>query len=109
MYLKKITSFLLFSSKITFFEISSFKVYPHISSYAKLYSPKGSSFFTRANLISSFSINQSDNWSILYDYNTKTQFDPYLARIDDMGNETNIYSPMATNGHYQMTEADKTW
>ena len=45
----------------------------------------------------------------MYDYNTKTQFDPYLARIDDMGNETNIYSPMATNGHYQMTEADKTW
>ena len=65
--------------------------------------------YPSANLISSFSINQSDNWSILYDYNTKTQFDPYLARIDDMGNETNIYSPMATNGHYQMTEADKTW
>ena len=48
------------------------------------------------------------NGAILYDYNTKTQLDPYLARIDDMGNEVNIYSPMATNGHYQMTEADKT-
>ena len=65
--------------------------------------------YPSANFISGFSINQSDNWSILYDYNTKSQLDPYLARIDDMGNEVNIYSPMATNGHYQMTEADKTW
>ena len=64
--------------------------------------------YPSANFISGFSINQSDNWSILYDYNTKSQLDPYLARIDDMGNEVNIYSPMATNGHYHMTEADKT-
>lgn len=64
--------------------------------------------YPSANLISSFSINQSDNWSILYDYNS-ANFDPYLARIDDMGNEYNIYSPMASNSNYQMTEPEKTW
>ena len=63
------------------------------------------------NIITGFTIDDNQTYSILYDYSDKIQQSNYVSRIDDEGNIQYIYSPVLTNSSQLMktTQADKNW
>lgn len=63
------------------------------------------------NIVTGFTINDTQTYSILYDYAGKTQQSEYVYRIDDDGNMQTIYSPNVTRSSTlnKTTESDKTW
>ena len=63
------------------------------------------------NIVTAFSINDSQTYSILYDYAGKIQQSEYIYRINDNGDIETAYSPNVTNQATlnKTTEADKTW
>ena len=65
--------------------------------------------YPSANVVSSFSISNSQNWSIYYDYNRDLGNSDYLKRINSDGELEDIYSPQLTNTHFEMHENDSTW
>lgn len=65
--------------------------------------------YPTANLVSDFRIETTENWSIYYDYRTKSHNFDYVKRIDNDGELEYIYSPLLTNAKYKLDEADKSW
>lgn len=67
--------------------------------------------YPSANIITSFTIDNNEAYSILYDYSKKLNTNEYVTRIDDDGNEQSIYSPNITsNNDDQITHSnDLTW
>lgn len=63
------------------------------------------------NIVTSFSINDNQAYSILYDYSGKIQQSEYGYRISDDGSFDYIYAPTLSNSKrmYISTEADKNW
>ena len=63
------------------------------------------------NIVTSFSLNDTQTYSILYDYANRINQSEYIYRIDDDGTIETTYSPNVTNSKQlnKTTEADKTW
>lgn len=63
------------------------------------------------NMVSNFTINDNEVYSILYDYASSIKQTNYIYRIDNNGKIDYSYSPALTNSNQLMktTEADKTW
>ena len=62
------------------------------------------------NMVSNFTINDNEVYSILYDYSSSIKQTNYIYRIDNNGKIDYSYSPALTNSDKLMktTEADKT-
>lgn len=63
------------------------------------------------NIVTSFSVNDDETYSLLYDYSEKIDQSKYIYRINNKGEMEQIYSPSLTNSEQLMktTSADKTW
>lgn len=63
------------------------------------------------NNVISFTIDNNQQYSILYDYSQKIEQSEYNYRINDNGVLEYIYSPLISRQSmfYKTTEADKTW
>lgn len=61
--------------------------------------------------IISFTIDDNQAYSLLYEYSGKLDRSDYVYRIDDYGEVNQIYSPSISNNKnlLQTTEADRTW
>lgn len=62
-------------------------------------------------IVQSFSIDNNESFSILYNYNKELNTNEYVTRIDDAGTEGRIYSPNITsNNDEQITRSnDLNW
>ena len=65
--------------------------------------------YPTANIIDSFTIENTDNWQLLYNYNRELNHSDYLKRIDSKGEIEYYYSPQLTGSYYGMDEATSTW
>ena len=67
--------------------------------------------YPNKDMVKSFTIDDSQAYSILYNYNGEADRTDYVYRIDDTGNLTEIYSPtFSTNDTLlKTTQADRTW
>ena len=67
--------------------------------------------YSTANIVTSFTIDKHETYSILYNYSQKVEQSDYIYRIDNAGNTEYIYSPMLSNSKQLLktTEADKSW
>lgn len=64
-----------------------------------------------SNIVTNFSIDNDEAYSILYDYSQKINQNEYIHRINDDGELEMTYSPNITNSKnlLKTTESDKTW
>ena len=67
--------------------------------------------YPNKDLVSGFTIDDDQAYSILYNYSSKIERSDYVYRIDDSGKVNKLYSPSISNSDtlYKTTEADKTW
>lgn len=63
------------------------------------------------NIVTDFSIEDNQTYSILYDYSQKIEQADYIYRIDNDGKVNTVYSPTLTNSkeYLKTTESDKNW
>jgi hypothetical protein len=63
------------------------------------------------NIVTDFSVDNNESYSILYDWQSKLHQDEYSYRINGDGNLERVYSPIISSGNYKFmtTAADKTW
>lgn len=63
------------------------------------------------NYVSNFSINDNEQWTILYDTATANKNDEYQYTIDNSGNVVKQQSPalMRSQNTYKVEEFDKQW
>lgn len=64
-----------------------------------------------SNFVTSFSVDQNQEWSIFYDYSHALGQPDYIRSINDKGEPTSIYSPSITTSrkYKYTTESDKSW
>lgn len=67
--------------------------------------------YPNTDIVTSFSIDDDQTYSILYDYSMKAEQPQYTYRIDDEGTVKEVYSPAVTSNsvEYKTTQADKNW
>lgn len=65
--------------------------------------------YPSSNIVTDFSIANSQNWSLFYKYNRDLGNSDYLTRIDTEGKIEKIYSPQLTNINFEMNQNDSTW
>lgn len=67
--------------------------------------------FPSDNVVTSFSINNNESFSILYNYSKSLNTNEYVTRIQDDGTEVKIYSPniSSTNDEQITYSNDATW
>ena len=67
--------------------------------------------FPSQNLITGFSIENNENYSILYDYQNEINNSDFVNRLDKNGNPVPIYAPVISskNAMHKTTEYDKIW
>lgn len=67
--------------------------------------------YPNKDLVVSFSVDDDEAYSILYDYSKKLEFSDYVYRIGDGGTLDKIYSPSLTNSkqYMLMTGVDRNW
>ena len=85
--------------------ISNAKVLDSLSTYeVNIGYPEGDN-------IMSFSIDDDQTYSILYNYSKEIKQSDYVYRLNDEGEMETIYSPLLTNGKvsFKTEEPDKTW
>lgn len=65
--------------------------------------------FPSQNVITSFEIENNENYSILYDYQNQINNAEFASRLDQNGNITQVYAPVISskNALYKTTEYDK--
>ena len=63
------------------------------------------------NIVTNFTINNNETYSILYNYSGKMNQADYVYRINNEGEVSYIYSPSLSNSNelLKTTEADKNW
>lgn len=54
-------------------------------------------FGNAGTIVTDFSVSDDENYSLLYDYNTKLDVDPYVQRIDNNGKLQTIWAPTVTS------------
>lgn len=67
--------------------------------------------FPSQNIVTQFSIEQNENYALLYDFQEKINQSQYVEWIGDDGQTTQVYAPVISSGnsHYKTQEEDKTW
>ena len=65
--------------------------------------------FPTSNVVTTFQLRNSMNWSILYDYNQMANNNDYVKRINSNGELEYVYSPLINGTKYDFNEADRTW
>ena len=67
--------------------------------------------YPNKDLVVSFSVDDNEAYSILYDYSQKLEFSDYTYRIGDEGTLDKIYSPSLVSSKQlmQMTGVDRNW
>ena len=67
--------------------------------------------YPTANIVTSFTVNSDDAYTLLYDYSGKIQQDEYGYRINDDGDIEALYSPVLASNTplYRATQADLNW
>lgn len=67
--------------------------------------------YPSANIVTSFQINDNENWSIYYNYSNKISTEQYNYRINNEGKLAPVYAPTisSNNNMYKTTEADRSW
>ena len=65
--------------------------------------------YPSSNVVTNFSLENNQNWSLYYDYNRDLNNSDYLRRINSKGEIEYIFSPQLTNTHYDLNESDATW
>lgn len=63
------------------------------------------------NVVTEFSVDDDETYSIFYKYNDKLNQNPYVQRIDDQGNLEEVYAPVLTssNDEHRTKTTDRTW
>lgn len=67
--------------------------------------------FNTAAIVTNFSIENNESYSILYDYQQQLYPEEYVRRLDNKGRWEDVYAPVATskNENYRTTSADTSW
>ena len=65
--------------------------------------------YPTSNIVTDFSIDNQENWSIYYNYNRSLDNSDYLKRINSKGDPEYIYSPQLTGGQFEMKSTDSSW
>ena len=67
--------------------------------------------YNTSTIVSSFTIENNENYSLLYDYNAELSTETYSHRINDKGEWERVYSPMFTSGNdkFLTRTEDRTW
>lgn len=67
--------------------------------------------YPTATIVTSFTVNSDDAYTLLYDYSGKIQQDEYGYRINDDGDIEALYSPVLASSTplYRATQADINW
>lgn len=67
--------------------------------------------FPSQNIVTQFSIDQNENYALLYDFQEKINQSKYVQWIGDDGKPVQVYAPVISSGnsHYKTQEDDKTW
>lgn len=80
------------------------------------YSPKINTYtvdigYPSANVVTSFSVDSNEVYSMLYKYNEDISTSSYTERIDDNGKLVQVYSPTigTSKEKFVTTESQKTW
>lgn len=66
--------------------------------------------YPTANLVTNLSIENDENYSIYFKYETELHPNNYIERIDAYGNEVSVYSPSisSNNDHFETNQNDKS-
>jgi hypothetical protein len=67
--------------------------------------------YNTSTIVQAFSIEQQENWAMLYNYNSELSPSTYVRRLDKYGGWIDEYAPMATSGNnrFLTREEDKVW
>lgn len=67
--------------------------------------------FPSQNIVTNFSIDQNENYALLYDFQGKINQSKYVNWIGDDGKEIQVYAPVVSskNDNYRTQEDDKNW
>lgn len=67
--------------------------------------------FNTSTIVTSFTVEKNENYSILYDYTEKLSPEQYTYKLDDDGKLQSIYAPMYTSGNnqHQAKPDDAVW
>lgn len=83
------------------------------TSYAKSYSDayEVDIGYNTSTIVTNFSIDQNENYSILYDYQSELHPEEYVRRLDNNGKWQDIYAPSFTsnNDHRETRPEDVSW
>jgi len=63
------------------------------------------------NIVTAFSINSDDGYSLLYDYSQQLNTEQYVRRINYKGEMEELYSPVisSSNPQFETRDTDKIW
>lgn len=67
--------------------------------------------YNTRTIVTNFSIENNENYSILYDYQNQINDNKYVRRLDNKGKWVDVYSPAVSskNNEYVTSPEDKTW
>lgn len=67
--------------------------------------------YNTANIVLSFSIDQNENYSLFYNYNTELHPETYVRRLNNKGEWEDVYAPLYTSGNSSFSTGveDITW
>jgi len=67
--------------------------------------------FNTSTVVTSFTIENNENYSLLYDYNAKLSPELYSNRLNSQGNWEQVFAPMVTSGNdrFLTRSEDATW
>lgn len=68
-------------------------------------------FGNTGTIVTEFSVTDDENYSLLYEYNSQLETDPYVTRIDNNGNTYSVLAPTVTskNDKFITRPEDITW
>lgn len=67
--------------------------------------------YNTSTIVTGFTINNNENYSLYYDYNSKLQPEQYVRRINDEGEWEDVYAPALTskNPEFETRAEDIVW
>jgi hypothetical protein len=68
-------------------------------------------FGNTGTIVTDFSVTDDENYSLLYEYNSQLETDPYVTRIDNNGQTYSVFAPTVTskNDRFITRPEDITW